>query len=86
MAADENVSFVVGQMFATFSDFEKTLHEFEQFRHFHYYKRDSRTVEAARKRLTRNLSETLVYYEVRYCCEHGGKKFKHRGQQKRTTM
>jgi len=66
-------------MFVLVWDFEKTLHEFEQLRHFHYYKRDSRTVEAAKKRLTRNLSDTLVYYQVRYCCKHRGKNFKHCG-------
>ena len=49
------------------------------------WKRDCRTVAAAKKRLDRHLDEKLKYYEVKYCCVHGGQSFRAKGNGARST-
>ncbi len=51
-----------------------------------FWKRDSRTVEAAKKRVTRYLDEKIVYYEVTFCCINGGRKFKFSGEGIRSSL
>ncbi len=80
---------VVGSMAAQFSVGE-TFESFEQlFKKENFvelWKRDTRTIAAARKRgVDRPLSPCLKYYEVKYCCVHGGQAFKPRGQGQRCT-
>ncbi len=43
-----------------------------------FWKRDSRTVEAAKRCVTRYLR--CIYYEVTFCCINGGQKFKSSGE------
>ena len=45
-----------------------------------FWKREARTIEAARKRVSRDLNPDLKYYEIKYCCIHGGQKFKSQGK------
>ena len=75
----------VGDKFQTFEEFETKLHEFEQKHYIQLYKRDARTVGAARKRVSRPLSSEIKYYEIRYCCISGGAAFKARGHGIRET-
>ena len=44
------------------------------------------TIEAAQRRVNIVLSEHIKYYEVTFCCIHGGKKFKARGEGKRSSL
>ena len=66
--------------------YKKKIKRYEVATYTQWWKRDSRTVEAARKRLSRHLSDSILYYEVGFRCIHGGRKFKARGEGKRATM
>ena len=83
--ACDPASFFVGQQFQSFEDLQSRikLHESQHFVQF--WCRDSRTVQAAQKRVNRPLSEKIKYYQLTYGCIHGGKKFKARGEGKRVT-
>ena len=80
------VSFSVGEAFSTFEQLEAKIKSYEERNYVKFWKRDCRTIEAARKRVNRSLSENIQYYEITYCCIHGGKKFKARGEGKRSSM
>ena len=70
------VSFFVGQQFRSFEDFQRHLKLYESQHFVQFWCRDSRTIQAAQKRLNRHLSDEIKYYELTYRCIHGGKKFK----------
>ena len=78
-------SFYVGQKFETFESLAAHIKEYEAEYYIQFWCRDSRSVETARKRIDRFLSDRIKYYELTYRCIHGGKKFKARGKGKHVT-
>ena len=79
----QSIDFVVGERFKAFDVMMKKMKEYENHKCVKLWKRDSRTVQAAQKRLTRPLHEQIRYYEVSFCCIHGGKMFRSKGKGKR---
>ena len=79
------IIFSVGETFNDFQELESKRHAFEQANFVQLWKRDCRTVAAAKKRLDRHLDEKLKYYEVKYCCVHGGQSFRAKGNGARST-
>ena len=77
---DSEVSFSVGESFGNYEALEKKLRDFEKASFSQFWKRDARTVENTKKRLDRPLSPALKYYEIKYCCIHGGQTFKSQGK------
>ena len=77
--------FRLGDEFHDFNELEVKLHDFEQTNSVKLWKRDCRTIVAARKRLNRPLDEKLKYYTIRYCCIHGGQKYRQQGKGLRST-
>ena len=78
-------SFTVGDRFMTFTEVEKKIHQYEKEKFVQFYKRDSRRIEAAKKRApNKNFNKEIVYSELVYSCIHGGKslraRVKERGQ------
>ena len=67
--------FTVGESFENYETLEKKLKDFEKASFSQFWKRDTRTVTTARKRLDRPLSPALKYYEIKYCCIHRGQAF-----------
>ncbi len=80
-ASAQTASFTVGEHFQTFDEVKQKLEAHE----IATWIRDSRTIEGAKKRVNRPLSDRLKYYEVSYSCINGGRKFKSRGEGKRAT-
>lgn len=74
-----HVTFYGGETFSSYEDLHSKITMFEKKNFVKLWKRDSRSVEAACKRLNRALSDKIKYYEVTFCCIHGGKKFKTKG-------
>ena len=67
----------VDTMFDSFSALEKVIDNFQKRNSVQFYIRDSRKMEAAKRRVpNRNFNTRLVYSEIIYCCIHGGKTFK----------
>ena len=83
--APKAVTFHVGETFASYVELHRKIELFEKKNFIKLWKRDSRSVAAARKRINRALSDKIKYYEVTFCCLHGGKKFKARGEGLRST-
>ena len=80
-AASQTVSFVLGDCFDSFSAVEERLKKYKAANYVEFWKRDSRTIEAAqRRRPNKVIKSSLVYYELRYCCIHGGKPFQPKGK------
>lgn len=83
--ADQAVTFSIGERFSSYKDLEEKIKLYEVSNYCQLWKRDSRTVEAARKRLSQHLADDIQYYEVTFGCIHGGRKFKGRGEGKRAS-
>ncbi|XP_077506636.1 uncharacterized protein LOC144115891 [Amblyomma americanum] len=72
------ISFNVGDTFASFSELEEKLSRYSTQNYIQLWKRDARTIAAAKKRVGRiagNMPDALKYQSVKFCCIHGGKKF-----------
>lgn len=83
--SETSASFFVGQLFHSFEELQSHLKLYESQNYVQFWCRDSRTIQAAQKRMNRPLSKQIKYYSITYRCIHGGKKFKPRGEGKRTT-
>ena len=79
------VSINVGDLFATFDELKTKVKAFENEHFVQFWKRDCRTIQSAKKRLNRFLKPELKYYELKYCCIHGGQAFKAKGKGSRNT-
>lgn len=67
----------VDTMFDSFSALEKEIDKFQKRNNVQFYIRDSRKIEAAKRRTPNRVFNTrLVYSEIVCCCIHGGKTFK----------
>jgi len=73
----------VGDCFETFEQFHAKLEEYMQTTSTRFYRRDARTIAAARKRLTRPLNDEIKYYDIRYCCVSDGLDVRSRRQRGR---
>ena len=85
-AADtDSVTFSVGELFESFAKLDEKLNAYKAKNYCEFWKRDARTIEAAKKRIDRPLNPVLKYYKVKYCCIHGGQTFKPKGKGIRNT-
>ena len=82
----EEVTFSVNDIFNSFDEVDKKIKQYEGKKAVQLWKRDSRTIEAARKRIDRHLDKQIKYYELTYSCIHGGRKFQAKGEGKRATQ
>ena len=85
LQASEDVSFGVGDSFESFDALQTKIKVHEQARFVKFWKCDARTIEAAKKCLDRPLNPALKYYELKFCCIHGGQNFKPKGKGQRST-
>lgn len=77
--------FSLGQMFDSFESLQAQLRKYESEKYVKFWCRDSRTIQAAPKKINGPLCEKLKYYEVCYACVHGGKKFSSKSSGKRVS-
>jgi len=88
MADIDEITFVLDEKFYSFENLSKKLDKYKQQKFVDVYKRDARSIAAAVKRMPirgAKISPALKYYEIRYCCTHGGKTFKPSGNGIRST-
>ena len=81
----KDVSFSVGDSFESFDALQVKIKAYERVHFVQFWRRDSCTIEAAKKRLDRPLNPALMYYELKFCCIHGGQNFKPKGNGQRIT-
>jgi len=80
MAMDK---FEVGDTFTSYSSLLKVKSAFEQKNFVQLYVSDSRSIKAASRRTSRTINPLLKVYTVKFCCIHGGRKYKATGKGER---
>ena len=65
----------VGNEFSSYEELLAAVHELEADQCVTYYKRDFRTVEGAKGRIRHDINPALKYYEIKFTCIKGGKKY-----------
>ena len=71
--------FSIGDVFSCFDDLRTKITELEKTNYVQLPHRDSRTLEAARKRApkkVRKANKELQYFSIHLACCFGGKKYK----------
>lgn len=83
--ASPPVTFSVGEKFSSFKAFQGKLDRYQRETNSQWYRRDSRSVEAYKKRFpNRTFNVDIKFAELTYACVCGGKKFKTRGSGQRS--
>ena len=75
-------SFVVGDEFLSYKDFQSRLEEFQKKTYVEFTHRDSRTLKNVGNRtpkIAKKANPGLVYYSLNLCCKFGGKKYRSEG-------
>ncbi|KAH9379451.1 hypothetical protein HPB48_022115 [Haemaphysalis longicornis] len=76
----------LGDVFSSFEELENAVKTYSEANFVQFYKRDTRSVEAARaKGLKRHVDGQLTMYQAYYNCIKGGRAFKKRGRGERET-
>ena len=73
------MSLSVGDSFDSYSELKNRVREFERVNHTQLVHRDSRTLNAAKKRAPKVVERAkpeLLYYSIHLTCVFGGKKYK----------
>ena len=86
-SVSELVGFAVGERFDSYDDLIFKVKAFKKAMSVQLTQRDSRTLEAARKRVPKRVEVTkaeLIYYSIHFACVFGGKKYKNKGTGQRT--
>ena len=66
----------IGADFWSFAQLESAIADYQQKNFVRLYRRDSRTIEATKKRTSKkDYNEQIVYTDIKYACVHGGKTF-----------
>lgn len=66
--------------FDTYEEFDKKLKELSKKHFVHFWKRDCRTVQGAKKKTERFIDPKIKYYQLKYSCVHGGRMFKKKNE------
>lgn len=75
----------LGDVFESYEDFLKDMDSYSKREFVSFWKRDARTISAARKKTDRFLDPKLKYYQLKYTCINGGRTFNPTGKGKKTT-
>jgi len=74
----------VDARFSSFEDLQKEIEVYQSEHFVQFYRRDSRTIDAALRRAPkRTFNPNIRYSELVYSCIHGGKTFKSESKGKR---
>ncbi|XP_077371936.1 BEN domain-containing protein 7 isoform X2 [Festucalex cinctus] len=79
----ESVTLSVGDEFSSFKEVEDAIAAFEKTQSVPYWRRDTRTFTSAQKRVNVHDNASLKYYEIRYACVKGGRKYESKKTDKR---
>jgi len=75
----------LGEVFGSYEEFNEALSKYCDKEYVTFYKREARTIVGAKKKTDRYINPNLKYYQLKYACIKGGKKFKSSGSGKRNT-
>ncbi|XP_065684323.1 uncharacterized protein LOC136096699 [Hydra vulgaris] len=83
-----STSFTCKDVFLSFEDLKANIKKYEDANFVQLWMRDAKTINAARKSIPKRASimaPQIKYSFIKYCCIHGGQKFKYKGFGKRQT-
>lgn len=69
-------AFRVGKEFHSFEELDESVKKFGEQTCCKFWKREARTINAVANKIKRPLKESLIYYELKYACIHGGQSFR----------
>ena len=69
-------AFRVGKEFHSFEELDESVKKFGEQTCCKFWKREARTINAVANKIKRPLKESLIYYELKYACIHGGQTFR----------
>ena len=67
-------AFKLGECFDSFAELEEKIIQYERQNYVNPWVRSSRAIGATH--LKKHLDPAIRYYEIKYACIHGGRKFK----------
>ncbi|KAF7270447.1 hypothetical protein GWI33_016597 [Rhynchophorus ferrugineus] len=67
------LGFNIGDTFSTFKEFKEKLDVVSRQNFIRFWRRDSRTIEGAKKKTKRYLKSDLEFYQLRYACFYAQK-------------
>jgi len=66
--------------FLTYQQLKSAVIQWQKDNAVNLYMRSSRSLDSAKKRAPKRvLSSNLKYFSIDYACQHGGKKYQHKG-------
>ena len=77
--ASNTCHFMVGERFSSYKQLKEKVEVFEKANSIQFGYRDSRTLEAAKKRVPKRVERAnseLKYYSIHLTCMFGGRRFK----------
>ncbi|XP_047145569.2 uncharacterized protein LOC124818598 [Hydra vulgaris] len=83
-----STGFTCKDVFLSFEDLKANIKKYEDANFVQLWMRDAKTINAARKSIPKRASimaPQIKYSFIKYCCIHGGQKFKYKGFGKRQT-
>ena len=80
----EVVSSLGGDCFDSFDALQTNIKAYEQAHFVQFWRCDSHTIGAAKKRLNQLLNPVLKYYKLKFCCIHESQNLKPKGKGQRT--
>ena len=83
---EDRATLTVGYRFSTYQMLRDKISEYEKSNFVQLWKREARTIDAAKKRTVRYLKPHQEYYQLKLCCIRGGRKFKSEGKGIRKNM
>lgn len=78
-------SLQVGNTFDSYEEFDSELKKYCDKNYVCFYKREARTISAARRKTERPINAELKYYQLKFACIKGGKAFQSMGKGQRNT-
>ncbi|KAK5649122.1 hypothetical protein RI129_004014 [Pyrocoelia pectoralis] len=75
----------LGDTFASYEELVAALDSYSKREYVSFWKRDARTISAARKKTERFIDSKLKYYQLKYTCIKGGRNFKSAGKGKKVS-
>ena len=70
----ESKKFCLGEHCTSYDDLKEKMKKYEEENFVNVWIRDSRKIEFAR--VKKEYNPAIKFYEIRYACKHGGRKFK----------
>ena len=77
------MALLVGEVFQSYEELSERIKSYESLHHVQFFHKDSRTLEAAKKRVPKRIEKansSLMYFSIDLACLFGGKEYTGKGK------